>query len=184
MQKTNIKASILIWATFLSLIITFTFISISTSINKNLKNNTSLTNQFKLENQLENIINSWAINNTFINNYLDNWEIIFFKTNNIYISLKKNEKINIKITKDNALTVYIISWWPIETSSWLLINNDTYDLSDWNNFLVNNLWWYTKILISSDTENSFLLKDIFFKINKKIWNKNIIKTNWKIQIYN
>jgi len=58
MQKTNIKASILIWATFLSLIITVTFVSISTNINKNLKNNLSLTDKFKLEDQINNIINS------------------------------------------------------------------------------------------------------------------------------
>jgi hypothetical protein len=58
MQKTSKKASILIWATFLSLIITVTFVSISTSINKNLKNNSSLTEQFKNENEIKNLLNS------------------------------------------------------------------------------------------------------------------------------
>jgi hypothetical protein len=58
MQKTNIKASILIWATFLSLIITVTFISISTKINKNLKNNSALTSEININNQVKNIINS------------------------------------------------------------------------------------------------------------------------------
>jgi hypothetical protein len=58
MQKTNIKASILIWAIFLSLIISVTFISVSTKINKNLRENYSLTDKINLENEIGNIINS------------------------------------------------------------------------------------------------------------------------------
>jgi hypothetical protein len=58
MQKTNKKASILIWAIFLSLIISVTFISISTKINKNLKNNSEIINNIKINNEVINIINS------------------------------------------------------------------------------------------------------------------------------
>jgi len=58
MQKTSKKASILIWATFLSLIMTVIFVSISTNINKNLKNNLSLTEEFKNENEIKNLLNS------------------------------------------------------------------------------------------------------------------------------
>jgi hypothetical protein len=57
MQKTKSNASILIWAIFLSLIISITFISISTKINKSLKNNYNFTDEIKVNNQIKNIIN-------------------------------------------------------------------------------------------------------------------------------
>jgi hypothetical protein len=58
MQKNNIKASILIWATFLSLIISVTFISISSKINKNIKNNKDYSKQLKIDSELKILLNS------------------------------------------------------------------------------------------------------------------------------
>jgi len=57
-QKNSKKASILIWAIFLSLIISLSFLSISTKITKNLKenskNNINIIEQNKIENILKN----------------------------------------------------------------------------------------------------------------------------------
>lgn len=182
MQKTNIKASILIWSTFLSLIITVTFISISTQINKNLKNNSDLTNELKINNQINNIINSWSLDWNFITQTLENWEKVIFNTNNIITSLKKSEEITVKIIKDNKLTIKILKWWPI-IASWSLIKIEQADISvqNWDNFIINNLWWYSQIEIISDTENSFLLKNTYYEIKKQIWNKEVIKSKWLIK---
>jgi len=189
MQKTNIKASILIWATFLSLIITVTFVSISTNINKSLKNNSSLTKQFKLGNQINNIINSWSINNSFTNSYLDNWDKIIFDSNNfISTSLKKWISHTGKIIENNSsITINIIEWWPVyyknSSSSWIVINSKTFSNNNTWKFYIENLWWYSKIEISSDSTKNYLSQYLNYKIYKQIWNKEIIETKWKIKMF-
>lgn len=181
MQKTSLKASILIWATFLSLIITVTFISISTKINKNLKNNSNLTGQLEINNIIQNIINDWNIDWNYTNKILKNWEEIIFDNNNIIKSLNKWEEIIIKIIKDNKLTIKIKKWWPIIASWSLITTENIFWTTNWTNFKINNLWWYSKILISSNTKNSFLLEYTNYKIIKQIWNKEIIKSKWSIK---
>ena len=185
MQKSSLKASILIWATFLSLIITVTFISISTKINKNLKNNTLLTSEISLNNQIQNIINSWSIDWIFSQKYiLDNWDKLIFNINNITKSLKKLEEITIKIINADNLEINILEWWPIIykniTNSWIINNSWIIWATIWD-LLINNLWWYTKIQINSDINNSFLLQDTDYKIIKQIWNKEVIKSKWTIK---
>lgn len=186
MQKTNIRASILIWATFLSLIITVTFVWISTSINKSLKNNSLLTNQFNTQNEIKNIINSWSIDLNYHNIYLNNWEkLIFERTNKAIITLKKWETHTWKIMLDSNINIKIIEWWPVsyinETSSWIVLDIETF----WDNsigyFYVKNLWWYTKVIISSDVTWNYLEKYRKYTVYKKIWNKEIIKTSWFIK---
>ncbi len=184
MQKTNIRASILIWSIFLSMIISVTFISISTKINKNIKENYSLQSQIKNTNEVENIINSWSINWIYTNTILKNWEQIIFDNNNIYKSLKKWEKFSIKILKNNNLTISISEWSAIKykdnTNSGIINSSLSFDTTIWNLEIIN-LWWYSKIKIDSDTENSFLLKYTNYKIIKKIWNKEVVKTKWEIK---
>lgn len=190
MQKTNIKASILIWATFLSLIITVTFVSISTSINKNLKNNSWLTEQFKIENQLKNIIASWSIDSNFRNVYLDNWDKIIFDTPNKYIvSLNKWATHTWQININSNVSIKVLEWWPIiykqNSSSWIVLNLkvDTFPvtISPSDELIIKNLWWYSKIQITSDTSKNYLSKYRKYTIYKKIWNKEIIKRNWLIK---
>jgi hypothetical protein len=187
MQKTNTRASILIWATFLSLIITVTFIWISTNINKNLKNNSLLNEQFKNQNEIKNIINSWGIDMNYQNIYLDNWEkIIFERTNKKIISLKKEEIHTWKILDaDSNINIKILNWWPVSyintSSSWVVTSIETF----WDNtadyFYIKNLWWYTKIMISSDITGNYLSQYRKYSIYKKIWNKEILKTSWKVK---
>jgi hypothetical protein len=52
-QKTNKKASILIWSFFLSLVIIISFVSISSKINKNIKNNISLENEISVNSKIK-----------------------------------------------------------------------------------------------------------------------------------
>jgi hypothetical protein len=190
MQKTNIKASILIWATFLSLIITITFISISTNINKNLKNNSSLINQFKLNNQIENIINSWSLDYNYKNQYLDNWDKIIFEPANKHIqTLRKLETILWKVNVDSNISIKVLNWWAVfykqNTSSWLIIKWTPNTFSnDWTwTFSITNLWWISQIQITSDSFKNYLWKYREYTIYKTIWNKEIIKTTWKIKSF-
>jgi hypothetical protein len=55
-QKKNKKASILIWAIFLSLMISLSFISISTKITESLKNNNTNNKNIKENNDMREII--------------------------------------------------------------------------------------------------------------------------------
>lgn len=186
MQKTSKKASILIWATFLSLIITVTFVSISTSINKNLKNNSSLTEQFKNENEIKNLLNSWSIDLNYDNLYLENWDkIVFERTNKIIISLKKWETHTWKININSNITIDIKEWWPViyksNSENGIITDKETFWWNINEYFYIENLWWYSKIVISSDTTWNYLSKYINYDIYKKIWNKEVIKTSWKIK---
>ncbi|MDP2396646.1 MAG: hypothetical protein Q8S84_04375 [bacterium] len=72
MQKNSTKASILIWAIFISLIISVSFIQISTKINKNLKNNEKIINSLNSYNEIDNNINEAIINNSYQNKVLEN----------------------------------------------------------------------------------------------------------------
>ncbi len=188
MQKTNIKASILIWATFLSLIITVTFVSISTSINKNLKNNSWLTEQFKVENQIKNIIASWSIDSNFKNVYLDNWDKVIFDTPNKYIvSLTKWATHTWQININSNISIKILEWWPVtykqNSSSWIVLDIDTFSvtIAPSKELIIENLWWYSKIQITSDVSDNYLSEYRKYTIYKKIWNKEIIKRNWLIK---
>ena len=78
MQKSSLKWSILIWSVFLSLIISISFVSISTKINKNIKNNSINIELNENIRDIKNIINSWS----FISQDLNNNESINFTSNN------------------------------------------------------------------------------------------------------
>lgn len=187
MQKTSKKASILIWATFLSLIITVTFLSISTQINKIIKNNSNINETIKIENEIANIVNSWSIDWNLTNSYLSNWDkIIFEKTNVKIVWLKSEETHTWKIIENNSnITVRVLKWWPVTFTNWSnywIINYndlDTFQVSNWY-FYIKNIWDFSEIEISSDTNANLLSKYRKYTIFKEIWNKQIIKTNWEI----
>lgn len=181
MQNNNVKASILIWATFLSLIISVSFISISTKINKNLKNNNNFNQQIEINNQIQNIINTWKKNWNYINQTLDNWDnIIFDAPNEHEISLKKLEKYIIKINENSNITIEVLVWWPINTSSWIITTTKTISNLIWD-YKIENYWWFTQIKITSSSTKNYLSKYTNYKIIKKLWNKEIISLKWKIK---
>ena len=178
MKKNNKKASILLWAVMLSLIIAITFISISSKINKNIKSSGEINNFIDEKNKINLAINSWSIINISDKKILispDKKERIF--------SLKKEEKLNLLFSwsSDFNIDIWIISWWALEynyikndntiSSSWIInnsksfsweLNNNTWSLQ----FL--NLWWNTKFKINS--ENEFETWEKKYKIVTKIWN--------------
>jgi hypothetical protein len=106
MQKTTKKASILIWSLFLSLIVSMTFISISTKINKNIKNNANIRNNLEILSE----IRKQTLNGSFNNNYstisLNNDEEIIFESHtNITKTLKKNESFILKFPTISNITI-------------------------------------------------------------------------------
>lgn len=185
MQKSSLKASILIWATFLSLIITVTFVSISTKINKNLKNNSSLLEKYDINNEIKNLINSWSlIDNEYI---LSNWDKIRFDKANSYIwSIKKWEIFISKIKNNSNLVINILDWtapikYKINSLSWVITGNTNINNTLSWDLIITSLWWYSKIRIESDINSNYLSKFRNYKILKQIWNKEIIQSKWQIK---
>jgi len=179
MQKTTLKASILIWSIFLSLIISVTFIWISTKINQNLNNNNDLNKNIQIQNEIKNKLKS----KNYSDKNFDNWyTLIFASQKNIKIWLKKDENIFINFPETSTWNISIINWWPIyySWSIWTWIINNTYDINSIYWMLnIKNLWWYTKIQL--DSNNNIQTQYQNYKIVKTIWNKKIIKTSWKVQ---
>ena len=178
MQKiwTN-KGSILIWSTFLSLIILLTFTNISSKINKNLRNNSLFNEELNIQNEINSKIKIWT-SSTLLNN-----DKLIFEENNSYTwSLKTSETTEIKFNTNSTATINIINWWPIyfntQTSSWIININKYINTFSWSIYL-KNLWWYTKYNIASS--NTFITKTKKYKILKTIWNKEIIVTSGEIK---
>lgn len=133
MQKNNKKASILIWWIILSLTLSFIFISISSKINLNLKQNSDikkeLENKQKIENNLVEI------------------EKIFkeIKNEKFYEKIPENEKENI------SKKFLEIKKWEKEKSKTKNEINEEYDKLyekiDYNNYLgkIKKIERYTKI---------------------------------------
>ncbi len=182
MQKTNKKASILLWSIFLSLIISVSFISINSKINKNLKENSSLTDNLKTDSFITNIIHSWSIGNTFLEKYnIDsNKDLVFDKTNEALISLKKDEIHNFEIIENSSLTIEIISWGVLKFNNEIISSSKTFNVFPWN-LEILNIWWFTRFKLISDSDNNYLSQYRNYKVVNSIWNKKIIKEKWKIK---
>lgn len=187
MQKIQKNAYILLWSIFLSLIIWISFLSITSQISKNLKENNDLKNKINTNNSINNKLNDAIENNDFENIELNKNEIIVFEKNNYYnIWLKNNEQISIKIITNWNMTIKINKWSPVyyfnptdSNINWEIINTSTF--LTWNNtIIIRNLWWYSNIDIIA--ENNFLTDIKKYKIINKIWNKNKIKQKWEIKL--
>jgi hypothetical protein len=190
MQKNNKKASILLWAIMLSLIVAITFISISSKINKNIKLNWNIK-KFNEERKKINfsILNK---NNQKIN---FNKTIIFEDKNEKFFSLKKYEEkqITFSWSSDFNIDISIINWWPINykyifdwniTSSWIIVstNKITGKLDNSSNnwkLILKNLWWYVKIFLQSENEFEEIWKK--YKIITKVWNILLNEKKWEIK---
>lgn len=187
MQKNQKKAYILIWSIFLSITIWITFISISSQISKDLKNNSNLKEKISINNIKNNKINDATENNNFENIELNKNEMLIFENDNfLNIWLKENEEININLNEDKNLTIKINTGSPVSyinenntNINWIITNSSTF-LSGSGNILIKNLWWYSNIDIIWETKFKTEYKK--YKIIEKIWNKNIIKENWKIKL--
>ena len=178
MKKYCKKASILLWAVMLSLIIAITFIAISTQINKNIKLSGELNTFIKEKNNINLFMNSRGINNISENKIL-----VFDDNKEKFFSLKNKEELSIFFSWSNDfnINIGIINWWWLNykyikndnsiSASWVInysksftgeLNNNTWSL------ILKNLWWNTKFLVKSD--NSFETSKKNYKIVTKIWN--------------
>lgn len=179
MQKNNKKGSILLWAVMLSLIISITFIAISTKINKNIKLSWEINNFIEENNKI-----SLSLKNWINKNISDNKVIIFENNKENVFSLKKWEKKDFSFSwsSDFSIDISIVNWAAVNynyifnwntTSSWVINYSKSFS---WNldnstktgSLIIENLWWYTKFLINS--ENSFETSEKNYKIVTKIWN--------------
>ncbi len=199
MQKSNKNASILLWAIFISMILSILFLSISTKITKILKNNDNILNQNKINQIINTKVKSFNFNTTKLNN---NSYLIFENRNPLRRVIKKNSQItilfnswatiNLKINKIYWADLYYELYQSNDKNnindlvwSWILSDNLETTLLDssnnWWRILLKNLWWESKIKIYS--QKSILPKYINYKIIKILWNTNIIETENKKQLY-
>jgi len=188
MQKLERNASILLWSIFLSLTIWIAFISISSQISKNLKENIWLKDKINIISLKEKKLNEAIETNNFNNIELSDTELIIFEKNNYYnIWLKENEEIRIKLSSSNNMTIKLNTWSPVSylnssnpSINWIVTSNSTF--SSWNNeIVIKNLWWYSNIDIMSEV--NFETENKRYKIIEKIGNKVITKENWKFKIF-
>jgi hypothetical protein len=186
MQKKTIKASILIWSIFLSLIISITFISISTKINKNIKNNHDLKNQINTWNEIKNLLKSGSISWNHTNQTLESWEEIRFESiTPLKSHLKKDQTTYIQFSELSNITINLWYSWAIFyntigtlSSSWVIDNTQSINNFSWT-LELTNLWWYIDFEVSANTD--FLPEYSRYKIIRKIGNKEVIKQQWEIK---
>lgn len=188
MQKIGKKASILIWSIFLSLIMSITFISISSQINKNLKNNNSLNKKIDIKNNINNALVEAIETNNFESKEISNNEILIFeKSNFLNIWLKINEEIRLRFANNTNMTIVVNSWSPVSflnvsdtNINWFSSSSTTFSTWVWD-IIIKNLWPYSNINIFS--EDNFEKEYKKYKVIQKIWNKNIIKQSSLIKIF-
>lgn len=190
MQENNKKASILLWAVMLSLIVAITFISISSKINKNIKSSWQFS-QFNNEiNNTNLLIQNWISQN------IDSRKTIVFENNKERIfSLKKWEIKNLSFSWTNPydINIWIINWWALNYNyifDWIVtssgIINSSENFSDQidnttktGSLNFENFWWYTSFLIKS--ENEFEESNKKYKIVTKIGNNFLNETKWTLK---
>lgn len=182
MQKRELKWSVLIWSIFLSLIISLSFIYVSTKINQNIR-----LNNF-LDESLENTDFTEPLNSE----YLLNEQKIY--------TIKNEENIifSFSWTSTFTWTLKIKSWGPIyyETIaySWTLVNSLIYSWvisntnstvftwfldSTYNKSILNikSIWGLSTIIIDSNLDYKNIWKS--YRIVKEIWWKSVEKTSFE-----
>jgi hypothetical protein len=103
-QKITKKASILIWAIFLSLIISVSFLSISTKITENLRNNSSNNKYINDKNEVEDKLKSTTKDSESILN-----KTIFVENKRFKKSLNKNGVYIIRFPKSSVVDIALTS---------------------------------------------------------------------------
>ena len=186
MQKINKKASILIWAIFLSLIISISFLSVSTKITKNLKNNNLNNTNILEESKLQNILKTSEID-IEDNTTEEIWNnTIYIENKSLKKSLKKDEIYTIHFPTESNITLNLISSWVIfyeyNSNIWILkndISSLSININENEDLILTNYSWYISFELISD--NKFDIPEKKYKIVEKIWNKEVIKSIWIIK---
>jgi len=178
-QKINSKASILIWAIFLSLIVSVSFISISTKITKNLKNSFNINSNLEKQNKINNILKKSENNTETIWN-----TTIYIENKTLKKSLKKGEIYTIKFPVSSNITLKLTNSWIIKykfnSDIWIFNNTNSEINLNWSwDLILENFAWYSSFELTSD--NKFDIIEKKYKIIEKTWNKEVIKSFWKIK---
>lgn len=201
MQKFNKKASILIYAIFLSLIISIMFIAISNKINLNLKQNKNISQNFDINDKIENSLKKIEKDLHQLAKIPKIWEEKIKKIlENIEKNSKIDENINIEIKKNfdfsaENSTIIILPETRLSTQKGVelkyresgfsqeeIFNFENPIESEKNFKKINfkNTWSYSKINIIS---NKFVIKkNMTYYVYENIWNSNVVKTSWTFKI--
>lgn len=201
MQKFNKKASILIYAIFLSLIISIMFIAISNKINLNLKQNKNISQNFDINDKIENSIKKIKKDLQELVKIPKIWEKEIKKIlENIEKNSQISEKINIEIKKNfdfsaEDSTIIILPETRLSTQKGAELKYRENGVSqekifDFENPIESeenlkkinfkNTWSYSKINIIS---NKFVIKkNMTYYVYENIWNSNVVKTSWTFKI--
>lgn len=194
MQKTNKKASILIWSIFLSLIVSLSFVFVSTKINQNILSNISLEDFFSKSNIINDYVNEGLVWNIWDNEIvkkefssftLDNW-----KSLNLLFSWIEDFSWSINLIEWGPLYYELISYsWADSSkeyslsSSWILtdstIKNFTWYLNnsyDKASLTLENLWWLATFRINTIKSYEWAWNINKFKLTKNIWWKEVEKS--------
>ena len=188
MQKTNKKASILIWSIFLSLVVSLSFVFVSTKINQNIMLNMYLEDFFSKDNKIFALINS--------NTEWDIWNNETVKKDSNIFSLTSWESMIFSFSWNAEFTwsIRLKDWWPIyfETISysWSDLTTSSWIISDYSNLLftwmlssdynkseltLKNLWWISSFLLDVNKETTWTWNTKKYKITKDIWWKQVEK---------
>ncbi len=193
MQKTNLRASILIWSIFLSLMVSLSFVIISAKVNQNIRLNNFMEEFLNKDDKLNDLVNStleWDIS--------DNETLT--KIDNLYtINNKENLVLSFSWKTDFTWSIKLKSWWPLyyeifsfswastnltnDYSTWILsdstIKNFTWYLNtsyDRAELTLKNLWWYSTFVFESSLETMWTWTSKKFTITRNIWWMDIEKT--------
>ena len=186
MQNNTKKASILIWAIFLSFMVSVIFIWVSTRINKNIKNNKNLNNQMNIKNEIKNLASSWVISWNYNNRIFENWdELVWDSNTGVFLSFKKSEIKYFRFPYLTDFNINLLSSWAVfydinGSLNWSWVIDSYKDITSFSWVLkIKNLWWYVNLDLTAN--NSFVSKYFYYKIIKKIWNKEVIKQRWNVE---
>lgn len=187
MQKTSKKASIIIWAMFLSLIMITSFISINTKLYKNLKESIKYNENNINYSQIDFQIKESLDNKDFSDKNIWNKYIIKFSNKKEYnVSFKKDEEKVFKPLNDDYININLnncpwISYEIIDSLESWIINSEKniYSWTWW--ILLKNLGWYCNLDISSNSiiEKQYKSYDIY----EIIWRKIVLKQSWEIKLF-
>ena len=186
MQKIGKKASILLWAIFLSMTLIIAFTSINYQIRQNLQKNLSFAEKVKNNNEKNLILKKAIENNEFDETKLKNNEKIIFEWDNIINKgLKKNETLELKNYWgiSSNINIKLIEWWPIyyynSVIEWIVSKNLTLNTWSWE-INIKNIWWYAKVLITNENKFENWFKK--YKIITDYWVRSVLKESWEITI--
>lgn len=192
MQKTSLRASILIWSIFLSLTLTLSFVVISTKVNQNIKLNSFLEEFFNNNDKINDLVNKnleWDITDTEKITKIDN----FYTLNN-----NENNTLTFSWNTDFTWSISLKNWWPLyyeifsyswtsidltSYSTWILydsiIKNFTWILNTSYNraeLSFKNLWWFSSFVFKSSLDLAWTWVNDKFKVTRNIWWMDIEKT--------